>query len=154
MEKEENRPCRKLGYSIKQMNHDFKGRLFREGLAEGIDEITLMHAWILGYLQHNEDRDIYQKTMEADLGMCRSAVTGLVQILEKKGYIVRESVPSDARLKPIRLTALGRSISLRVEDTLDHIENTMKGDISEEELDIFFKVPDKIRNNLQESSLK
>ena len=86
--------------------------------------------------------------------MCRSAVTGLVQILEKKGYIVRESVPSDARLKRIRLTELGRSISLRVEDTLDHIENTMKGDISEEELDIFFKVSDKIRNNLKESSLK
>lgn len=154
MEEKKNRPSRKIGYSIKQMNHDFKGRLFREGLAEGIDEITLMHAWILGYLQHNEDRDIYQKTMESDLGMCRSAVTAVVQLFEKRGYIVRESVPSDARLKRIRLTELGRKISMQVEDTLEHIERTIRGDISEDDLDVFFRVSDKIRNNLKESSLK
>lgn len=150
MEEKKDRRFRRIGYSIRQMNHDFKGRLFREGTAEGIDEITLMHAWILGYLRHNENKEIYQKTLEADLGMCRSSVTGLVQLLEKKAYIIRESVPSDARLKRICLTELGRSISLQVEDALERMESTMRGDISEEELEIFFEVSDKIRNHLKD----
>lgn len=151
MEQKPDRQHRRLGYSIRQMHHDFKGRLFREGTEEGIDEITLTHAWALGYLRHNKDREIYQKTMESDLGMCRSAVTGLVQLMEKRGYIVRESVPSDARLKRIRLTELGDTISIQVEDTLERIEDTMRKEISEEDLEVFFKVSDKIRSNLKEN---
>lgn len=152
MKKEHHDKVKKVGYCIRQMNHEFKARLFKEGSAEGLDEVTLMHAWILGYLKKNEERDVFQKTMESDLGMCRSAVTNLVQMLEKKGYIVRESVPEDARLKKIKLTQLGEETAFRVWDTLEHIESTMLHNIEEEELTIFFKVSDQIRNNLKNGS--
>lgn len=149
MEQKHHEKVRKAGYCIRQMNHEFKARLFKEGSAEGLDEVTLMHAWVLGYLKKNEDRDIFQKTMEQELGMCRSAVTNLVQMLEKKGYIIRESVPEDARLKRIRLTKAGEDTAFCVWDTLEHIESTMLHDIDEKELVIFFKVSDQICKNLK-----
>ena len=33
----------------------------------GVDELTAMHGWILGYLCRNEDKDIFQKDIEAGL---------------------------------------------------------------------------------------
>ena len=65
----------------------------------GVDELTAMHGWILGYLCRNEDKDIFQKDIEAEFKICRSTVTNILKLMEKKGYIRRESVPYDARLK-------------------------------------------------------
>ena len=65
----------------------------------GVDELTAMHGWILGYLCRNEHKDIFQKDIEAEFKICRSTVTNILKLMEKKGYIKRESVPYDARLK-------------------------------------------------------
>ena len=37
-------------------------------------------------------------------------MTGILQLMEKKGYIVRVSVPTDARLKQILLTNQGEDL--------------------------------------------
>ena len=88
-EKHHNRE-RKVGQAIRSMNGAFKNRFLKEGLAVGLDEVTIMHGWIMGYLKHNEHRDIYQKTIESDFSIGRSSVTSLVKLMENKGYIARD----------------------------------------------------------------
>ena len=80
--------------------------------------------------------------------MGRSTVTTVVQLLEKKGYIMREAVPGDARLKRIVLTDLGRETAIKSKRTLDKIEECMLWNISPEELECFYGVADKIAENL------
>ena len=55
--------------------------------AEGLDEGTLMHGWILRYLYEHQDAEIYQKDIEKYFGICRSGVTNIIQALEKKGLV-------------------------------------------------------------------
>ena len=69
--------------------------------------------------------------------------------MEKKDYIIRESVPNDARLKKIRLTDTGRETSNRVKDTLDRIELDIEKDLDPRELEIFIKIALKIIDNLE-----
>lgn len=57
--------------------------------AEGLDEGTLMHGWILRYLYEHQDAEIYQKDIEKYFGICRSGVTNIIQALEKKGLVYR-----------------------------------------------------------------
>lgn len=139
---------RKVGHVIRELNRNFKRRFILEGAAEGLDEVTIMHGWIMGYLHCNEHRDIYQKTLESDFGIRRSSVTSLVQMMEKKGYICRETVPGDARLKKICLTEDGKDTAMKIWHTLDSMEEQMLDGIDAQELDTFFTVADKIRSNL------
>ena len=147
-EKHHNRE-RKVGQAIRSMNGAFKNRFLKEGLAVGLDEVTIMHGWIMGYLKHNEHRDIYQKTIESDFSIGRSSVTSLVKLMENKGYIAREAVPGDARLKKIVLTELGDETARKSKDALDGMEHQMLAGVEEKELEIFFKVSDQIVQNLR-----
>ncbi len=140
----------KLGCAIRQMNTAFKRRFLKEGMDAGIDEVTIMHGWIMGYLEHNAHRDIYQKTIEADFSMGKSTVTSVVKLMEQKGYIKREAVPGDARLKKIVLTEEGKQMSRLCKCTLDQIDANMLKGIPTEEIEIFFAVADKIHKNLEQ----
>ena len=106
----------------------------------GVDELTAMHGWILGYLCRNEDKDIFQKDIEAEFKICRSTVTNILKLMEKKGYIRRESVPYDARLKKLVLTDTGRELHEKTKDMID---------ILKEDLDTFYRVIDQLKSNVK-----
>lgn len=139
---------RKVGFAIRMQNTAFTRRFMCEGIADGWDEVTIMHGWVLGYLHRNEDKEIYQKTLESNFGIGRSSVASLVKLMESKGYIKREAVPGDARLKKIVLTPEGRAIAMRTKNTLDGMEEDILKGITPEELKVYFSVVDKIIHNL------
>lgn len=148
--KEQKNPSRAIGHVIRRMQQDFNRYFMKEGIAAGIDEATQMNGWIMGYLYYHSDQPVYQKTIESTFGVNRSTVTSIVQIMEKKGYIERENVPGDARLKRLILTPLGEEMHSKTQQILDSLELQVRKDLTEEEIEIFFTVSDKIRKNLGE----
>ncbi len=148
MDKEGQVNERKVGLAIRMQHKAFAGRFLIDGMADGLDEVTITHGRILGYLHRNEDKEIYQKTLESDFGICRSSVTSLVKLMEEKGYIRREAVPGDARLKKIVLTPQGRKTAIQVKNIMDNMELDILKGISTEELQTYFFVADKIMSNL------
>lgn len=123
------------------------------GTAAGLDEVTMMHGWIMGYLyhnqdNHNQDREIYQKTIESEFNIRRSTVTTILQLMEKKGYIRRETVEGDARLKKIVLTAQGMETAARTESMIDDMERSLAEGIDEERLEVFCEVAEKLIANM------
>ena len=69
--------------------------------------------------------------------------------MEKKGFVKRESVKQDARLKKVILTDKGAGNQEAFEDVVEHIEEELSEGISEEELRIFYKVLDQINQNVK-----
>lgn len=89
----------------------YQNELCRE---RGLEDVTMMHGWILGYLRHNAHREIYQRDIERDFSITRSTVTNILQLMEKKGYLCRRSVPHDARLKQLVITEEGVAVHERL----------------------------------------
>ena len=100
--------------------------------------MTMMHGWIIRYLYENREQDIFQKDIEQRFAVGRSTVTNLIQLMEKKGFVKRESVKQDARLKKVILTEKGIASQESFEDIVEHIEEELSEGISEEELHIFY----------------
>lgn len=48
---------------------------------DGIDEIALMHGWLIRYLYANQDQNVYQKDLEKHFVLSKSSVTGMIQIM-------------------------------------------------------------------------
>ena len=120
----------------------------------GVDEVTMMHGWIIRYLYENREQDIFQKDIEQRFAVGRSTVTNLIQLMEKKGFVKRESVKQDARLKKVILTEKGIASQESFEDIVEHIEEELSEGISEEELDIFYKVLDQINQNVKKYEVR
>ena len=68
-----------LGRQIKVLNHAFGRRLREESSARGLDELTIMHGRILGYLKYNQDRDVFQKDIEEAFNCGETAVLSAVK---------------------------------------------------------------------------
>jgi len=141
---------RRIGPMIRELNGAFKKKFMACGIAAGLDEVTLMHSWIMGYLYHNQEKAVYQKTIESNFCIKRSTVTTILQLMEKKGYIRRVGVEGDARLKQIFLTEQGKEIAVRTKMMIDHIEDSVIEGIAEGKLDIFYEVAQKLITNMNQ----
>ena len=69
--------------------------------------------------------------------------------MEKKGYIRRESVPYDARLKKLVLTDTGRELHEKTKDMIDILEEPPIEGIAKEDLDTFYRVIDQLKSNVK-----
>ena len=140
---------RKLGFEISRTSRLIKRYLDNDTNKLYVDKLTGTHGWAIGYLYHNRHRDIFQKDFEQEFNIRRSTASNILSLIEKNGLVKRESVPYDARLKKITLTDKAIDIQHIVDKSLSELEDTLKKDISDEELEVFFRVLDKINSNTE-----
>lgn len=112
--------------------------------------ITQMQSWIINYLYEHPGEDVFQKDLESQFRIARSTATGILKLMEKKELLRREPVPSDARLKRLVLTEKGIGKKLAIIRSLDEIETLLKDQISQEELDTFFRVIHQMKRNIEQ----
>ena len=141
----EPRGCEnQIGPRIKRLGHAMNRSFMEHARENGIDEITVISGRIMGLIYHNSDRDIFQKDVEEAFHITRSSVTSVVQLMEKRGYIIREPVPYDARLKKLVLTGQGREAHDRAMLALLATEDTAASALTEEEKAQFMRLCDKL----------
>ena len=122
----------KIGFEIRRLDHMLGRNMQAHVRAAGIDEVTLMHGWIIRYLYTNQDKDVFQKDIEQYFSIGRSTVTNIIQLMERKGYIARESVEHDARLKKVVLTEKGIRNQEMLEDLVESLDTRLVDGITDE----------------------
>ena len=113
------------------------------------DNVTRNNGWILNYLAHHSDRDIYQKDIENDFCIRPSTVSKVIRLMESKSLLCREAVPGDARLKKLVLTPEGKKLQAAIEREQQETERLLRRGVTEEELRVFHQVMEKFKNNIQ-----
>ena len=138
-----------VGFEIKRMDNLLKRRINVMVKKKGIDEITMMHSFIIHNIYDNRDRDIYQKDIEKVFHMNRSTITNMVKYLEDQGYITRRQVPSDARLKKLGLTEQGERLHQIIGEAIRETERKMQNALTPQETEQFIRLSHKIRSQLE-----
>lgn len=111
--------------------------------------LTSFQGKIAGYLYLNKEKDIFQKDLEEAFSVRRSTITEVLKLMEKNQLIEKQSVEKDARLKKIVLTQKAVELHFKIKEDLKEIEKMIKKDISNEELEVFINVLNKIRKNIE-----
>lgn len=138
-----------IGHEIKAINHIMQRKMIASADRAGVDKITLMHGWIICFLFEQKDIDVYQKDVENTFAISRSTVTNILKLMEKKGYIIRESVESDARLKKLMLTDKGIEIHNKIHNAIIENETRFQSVLTESERKEFFFLIRKLRNGIE-----
>ena len=117
--------------------------------ANGVEQGTPMHGWIVEYLYAHRDAPVFQRDIERDFSITRSTVTNILQLMERKGYIERQSVPQDARLKMLVLTEKGRGFHEKTMLALRQTDEFVAGLLTEEENAELLRLLNKLKEGLQ-----
>lgn len=83
------------------------------------------------------------------IGMEPRSLTRMLKALEEKGWIYRETDPTDKRFVKVFLTALGKEKRNFARAGVLEFNERVNHAISKEELDIFLNVVDKINNLIE-----
>ena len=142
------RPPNLVGAHIRFLSHAFTRTHLKIARDMGEEELSMAGGHLIGFLYRSRARDVFQRDIEEELHITRSSVTSLVKLLEKKGYLLRENVEQDARLKKLILTEKGAASFEHTMAAIRQTEALAVQGLTGEQLDQFFTVCDVIRNNL------
>lgn len=138
-----------VGMQLRCLNNLIMRYMENSPVKKKMDQITGMNGWIIGYIASHPDEDIYQKDFEKRFSITRSTASKVLSLMEKKGLILRQSVPHDARLKKIVLTPKALEVHEMVKKDAAHFEGTLTEGFSKAEKALLISYLERIKNNIK-----
>lgn len=103
---------------------------------------------ILHYLYLHYGDIIYQRDIEKIIESRRSTTSGILDTMEKNNLIKRFNSEIDARSKQVILTNYSYELAKVMLKQKEEFDSIIQNSIPPEELEIFFRVTNKIKNNI------
>ena len=138
-----------VGYEIKTLENLITRRILAVAKEEGYPALTTVQIRIMRYLFLNKDKEIYQKDIEKNFVVRRSTASGIIDTMVKNGMLKREYSTLDLRVKRIVLTEKYLGQMELLENLIDKFQSNLTEGISDTELNTFFSVIDKMKDNLK-----
>ncbi|WP_164509333.1 MarR family winged helix-turn-helix transcriptional regulator [Companilactobacillus jidongensis] len=111
--------------------------------------ISKLQGMSAGYIAMNDGEEIFQRDLEHAMSISKSTASGLVKRMVKNGIIETSPSSRDARYKRLMLTQQAREKMQQVSAAATEAENSLRADISDEDMNKFFEVLNKISNNAE-----
>ncbi|SDY56043.1 DNA-binding transcriptional regulator, MarR family [Proteiniborus ethanoligenes] len=124
----------------KKLANEFNERL----LTVGITRVQWIALYYLG--KHNE---LNQKELAELMDIKESSVARLIDRMEKEGYVLRKKDISDRRVTILLLTEKGIDYREKLMPEGEKMAQVFTEGISDEELEIFLRVIDKMLSNVK-----
>lgn len=141
---------RHIGFEMKSVNNMIRRKLDIRFADAGHGELTGMQGPMLGFIhRESSKRDVFQRDIEKEFNVRRSTATVMLQNLEQRGYIVREAVDRDARLKKIVLTDKAVLHNIAICREIDTFNRELEAGLTSAEKEEFLRILDKIKKNLE-----
>lgn len=140
--------CTEVTLVLRSINNLLMRATVHQAKKSDIDNFTIMHGWILGYLYDNKTTDVYQRDIEKQFSITRSTVTSIVKNMEALGYIKRIDVEHDARLKKLVITEDGELMFHKIIGLMQQMDKEIKCGINNEDYTAFLRVCSQVKDNL------
>lgn len=105
---------------------------------------------IMDYMAKHQNEKIYQKDLEKVLDIRRATVSEVLKTMEKNGLLERKTNKDDLRSKEIVSTNKAKNIFKNKNKKILHIKKIVTKNISKEDMKIFIKVINQMKNNIKE----
>ena len=135
-----------LGPRLRYLNNRITQYMDQQFLAL---DLTSTQSFILHHLSLHENEAMYPKDIEKRFHLTHPTVSGVLQRLEAKNFIVIEPDRADRRCKRIRLTDRARRCDEAVGQAFETLERLMCSGMSDEEQQTLLRLLDLASANLR-----
>ncbi len=138
----------KILYQIKDLHKDITLYLHKDqNINKNHQPPTATQIRIINYIL-NKNEKVYQRDLEKNLNLTRATLSGVLKTMEKNGILKRTINTNDARSKEIIINEGIKEDFIKIKKRLYNAENLIIKDINKEEIDIFLKVLNKMKENI------
>lgn len=141
-----------IGFKMRILSNLIKRDVEKSKSQLGFELPPGVNGWAITYFFDNRDKDVFQKDFETEFSIRRSTASNILKTMEQNGFITRESVDYDARLKKIALTDKAIKIHKAVLNNRDKREERLRKGLTDDEIDVFLKTCDRLIANMEETN--
>lgn len=140
-----------VGIKIKKIQSLIRKSIHDSETFKTNEDLTNVIGWTIGFISRRnaEGIETYQKDVEREFRISRSTASGLLQNMERLGYLYREVSDIDSRLKRIVLTNKSVELHKKVILTFDMVEERLLQGFSIEEKEQLFSYLARLESNLE-----
>ena len=120
-----------IGFMFKQINNLYEKEINHQLKGLGI---TSSQCEVLDYLFHCEKEEVNQRDIERALSLKNPTVTGILQRLDEKGYILIVQNGKDRRRKNVYLTEKAYDIQRKMEASRKCVDRNLTIGMSKREV--------------------
>lgn len=142
---------RHLGMRVRILSQTIRQAIDRKFTAL---DLTGQQSLVLRYLSEHPDEAVYAKDIEKRFGLTHPTVSGILQRLEAKGFLVFEQNAPDRRCKRLRMTPKAEECQKEIARHIQTIERTLIAGMTPEEEKLFSALLDQAITNLNEEMQK
>ena len=131
-----------INTELRIISRNINNYFINYGNRKKVDKMTGSGGWIISYIAENYNRDVFQRDLEKEFDITRSTASKNVDLLVENGFIEREPVDYDARLKKLVLTEKAKNVFKIMRNDRADLETQMLKGFSDEEkkqLRVFLK---------------
>lgn len=131
-----------INTELRIISRNINNYFINYGNRKKVDKMTGSGGWIISYIAENYNRDVFQRDLEKEFDITRSTASKNVDLLVENGFIEREPVDYDARLKKLVLTEKAKDVFKIMRNDRADLETQMLKGFSDEEkkqLRVFLK---------------
>lgn len=133
----------RIGYMIKMIDNTYKHEINQKLKDYGL---TQTQSSLLLYLARNKDHEISQREIERFMDCTNPTITGILNRLEKNGFIIRKSSSKDARFKCVELSDKANQMHKEIREVLDMNEAHLLACLNENEREQLHDLLSKLLN--------
>ncbi len=122
-----------INTELRILSRNINNYFINYGNRKKIDKMTGSGGWIIAYISENWDHDVFQRDLEKEFDITRSTASKNVDLLVENGFIERQPVDYDARLKKLVLTEKAKDVFKIMRNDRAELEGKMLKGFSEEE---------------------
>lgn len=138
---------RKIGKEMREVQQ-LLHRKYELKKEQQSEKLTQVQVHVLMYI-HRHEGQVFQKDIEQHLKVRRSTASQILNVLERESYVERMRLESDARMKEIVVTDKTLALIDSMEKHMKETESMLRVNISDNDMETFFKVIDQIKENLK-----
>ena len=134
-----------LGARVRVLAQNIKQAFDRKLTALGL---TTQQSFALRYLYEHSEEKVYPKDIEKRFDLTHPTVSGLIQRLEAKNFVVCEPDDDDHRRKRIRMTQKAETCQQEIFRHILSTERILTAGMSPEEVETFLRLLSLANDNL------
>lgn len=125
---------RKIGEELKVLNNLIR-KYFETHNRLKDHQLSHANCWIIDFVYRNGDKAVFQRDFEKEFHVSRSTASKVVNLMEKKGFIKKVPMDSDARLKKLTLCEPSFEVLKLMEEDAERMESCLVEGFTPEELE-------------------
>lgn len=140
---------RTIGIELRALNNLIMRHMENQPVKKELDKATATNGWIIGYIAKNSNRDVFQRDLEEEFSITRSTASKVINLMVQKGFVERQCVSSDARLKKLILTEKAKEFSKKIQPEVEKMESKLLEGFTEEEIETVHSFIMRMKNNMK-----